>query len=148
MGELPKIISGDDHVLEVYTDDCRMVEGSPEAPLPLIVSGAASKYRQLHPAFMQRQNERYPQLTNLWSRGQVWGFAHVQIVDDDMTVLASGAMTGGAGAEASESTKPGSSPSSWLSVASTSRLDPQPAASAVLNTTRPRGSRRKRRPMT
>lgn len=79
-------ISGDDHVLEVYTDDCRLVEGSPEAPLPLIVSGAASKYRQLHQAFMQRQNERYPQLTNLWSRGQVWGFAHVQIEGDDMTV--------------------------------------------------------------
>lgn len=79
-------ISGDDHVLEAYTDDCRLVEGSPEQPLPLIVSGAASKYRQLHPAFMARQSERYPQLRNLWSRGQVWGFTHFELADESMTV--------------------------------------------------------------
>ncbi len=79
-------ISGDDHVLEVYTDDCRLVEGSPQAPLPMVVSGAASKYRQLHSAFMARQSERYPQLTNLWSRGQVWGFAYLRMEGDRLDV--------------------------------------------------------------
>lgn len=79
-------ISGDDHVLEVYADDCRLVEGSPQAPLPMVVSGAASKYRQLHPAFMARQAERYPQLTNLWSRGQVWGFAHLRMQGDQLDI--------------------------------------------------------------
>lgn len=66
--------AGDDHMLEVYTDDCSTVAGSPSVPLPLLVSGAAGKYRPLHPAFMAQQARNNPQMRNLWSRGSTWGF--------------------------------------------------------------------------
>ena len=61
-------------MLEVYTDDCSTVAGSPSVPLPLLVSGAAGKYRPLHPAFMAQQARNNPQMRNLWSRGSTWGF--------------------------------------------------------------------------
>jgi hypothetical protein len=76
--------SGDDHMLEVYTDDCKAVDGAAAAPLPLLVSGAAGKYRPLHPAFMAQQASRNPQLRNLWSKGSTWGFMWARIADDTL----------------------------------------------------------------
>jgi len=78
--------AGDDHMLEAYTDSCGQVAGSPPQPLPLLVSGAAAKWRPNHPAFMAEQEKKYPQLTTLYSRGAVWGFMHVAIDGDTMTV--------------------------------------------------------------
>lgn len=71
--------SGDDHMLEVYTDSCEQYAGAPKEPLPVVVSGAASKYRPLNPAFMRHQLQANPQLRNLWSQGAVWGFAYARL---------------------------------------------------------------------
>lgn len=78
--------AGDDHVLEVYTDSCAGVEGARPGPLPLFVSGAASKYRPLHPKFMAQQLANNPQLRNLWSKGATWGFMHARTDGDDLVV--------------------------------------------------------------
>lgn len=78
--------AGDDHMLEVYTDDCRAVDGAPAAPLPLLVSGAAGKYRPLHPAFMAQQARNNPQIRNLWSKGSTWGFMWARIDGDALGV--------------------------------------------------------------
>lgn len=75
-------IAGDDHVLEAYTDQC----GSARPPLPLIVSGAGAKRRALNTRFMQHQLAAHPELTNLWSQGSTWGFAHMTLKDDTMNV--------------------------------------------------------------
>ena len=75
-------ISGDDHVLEAYTDAC----GSLHTPLPLIVSGAGAKRRALNFRFMRHQLENHPELRNLWSMGSVWGFAEVELAGDRMQV--------------------------------------------------------------
>jgi len=78
--------AGDDHMLEVYTDDCKAVDGAPEAPLPLLVSGAAGKYRPLHPAFMAQQARNNPQIRSLWSKGSTWGFMWARIDGDALGV--------------------------------------------------------------
>jgi hypothetical protein len=78
--------AGDDHMLEVYTDDCKAVDGAPAAPLPLLVSGAAGKYRPLHPAFMAQQARNNPQVRNLWSKGSTWGFMWARIDGDALGV--------------------------------------------------------------
>ena len=79
-------VSGDDHMMEVYTDDCRS-EGVSGAPvLPALVSGAGSKYRPLHPKFMANQLAANPGLTNPFSMGPVWGFMHIGLDEEDMTV--------------------------------------------------------------
>lgn len=80
--------SGDDHVLEVYTDNCESGEGALPEPLPVFVSGAASKYRPLHPRFMAHQAETNPQIRNLWSKGPTWGFMHVRTEGDRLVVQA------------------------------------------------------------
>lgn len=78
--------AGDDHMMEVYTDSCANIAGALPLPLPLMVSGAAGKYRPLHPAFMQQQARNNPQLKNLFSKGQVWGFMYVRLEGDEMRV--------------------------------------------------------------
>ncbi|HRO28597.1 MAG TPA: metallophosphoesterase [Luteimonas sp.] len=81
--------AGDDHTMEVYTDDCSGPDGLGKAidqPVPLLVSGAAAKYRPLHPKFMAQQVANNPQMRNLWSKGTTWGFMHVSIEEDTMTV--------------------------------------------------------------
>jgi hypothetical protein len=78
--------AGDDHMLEVYTDDCRSVEGSQAAPLPLLVSGAAAKYRPLHPGFMAQQARNNPEIRNLWSKGSTWGFMWAHLEGDRLEV--------------------------------------------------------------
>lgn len=79
-------ISGDDHMMEVYTDDCRSEGLAKAPPLPALVSGAGSKYRPLHPKFMTNQLAVNPGLTNPYSQGSLWGFMHVGLDEETMTV--------------------------------------------------------------
>lgn len=79
-------ISGDDHMMEVYTDDCRSEGLAKAPPLPALVSGAGSKYRPLHPKFMTNQLAANPGLTNPYSQGSLWGFMHVGLDEETMTV--------------------------------------------------------------
>jgi hypothetical protein len=76
--------AGDDHMLEVYTDDCRSIEGALPAPIPLLVSGAAAKYRPLHPAFMTQQAKNNPEIRHLWSKGSTWGFMWARIAGEHL----------------------------------------------------------------
>lgn len=78
-------IAGDEHTLEAYTDDCSTVLDTPRNPVPMLVSGAGGKYRPLHPGFMKHQNENYPQMKNVWSKGTLWGFMHIELTEDEMT---------------------------------------------------------------
>lgn len=78
-------IAGDEHTLEAYTDDCSTVLDAPRNPVPMLVSGAGGKYRPLHPGFMKHQNENYPQMQNIWSKGTLWGFMHIELTEDAMT---------------------------------------------------------------
>ncbi|GAB4137486.1 MAG: hypothetical protein Tsb0016_02740 [Sphingomonadales bacterium] len=78
-------ISGDDHMLEVYQDDCGADEASAGAPLTLLVSGAGSKYRPLHPRFMAHQMVNNPGLSNPFSKGATWGLIHVSLEADSLT---------------------------------------------------------------
>ncbi len=89
--------AGDDHMLEVYADDCRLVADARESPLPTLVSGAAGKYRPLHPRFMAQQQRNNPPLRHLWSKGQTWGFMRVATAGDTLkvTVYTTGADGGG-----------------------------------------------------
>jgi hypothetical protein len=48
----------------------------------LLVSGAAGKYRPLHPAFMAQQSSNNPQLRNLWSKGSTWGFMWTRLAGE------------------------------------------------------------------
>lgn len=73
-------IAGHEHDLELLTDDCSMYpEANSKAPLPLIISGAASKMRGKHTPFAQQQEKRYSQMKLLWSKSFVWGFARVEV---------------------------------------------------------------------
>lgn len=77
-------VAGDDHLIEAYTDDCSQVPGTRGGPVPMIVSGAGSKYRPQHTLFAARQAATNPQMTNLFSRGSTWGFAHFAIHGDTL----------------------------------------------------------------
>ena len=79
-------MAGDVHKLEIYTDSCEQVPGALAAPLPTLVSGAAAKWRPNHPAFMEQQNIKYPELTTVWSDGPTWGFMYVELDEDTMKI--------------------------------------------------------------
>jgi hypothetical protein len=79
--------SGDDHVLEAYTDSCAGMGIANPRPLPLIVSGAGSKQRALHARFRARQLEANPQITNPFSKGSTWGYVHVAISGDTLRTV-------------------------------------------------------------
>lgn len=79
-------ISGDDHMMEVYTDDCRAEGVSGRPVLPTLVSGAGSKYRPLHVKFMENQMAANPGLANPFSKGMTWGFMHLELDEEEMTV--------------------------------------------------------------
>jgi len=72
-------IAGHEHDLEMITDDCSAFAETNRPPLPLIISGAASKMRGKHSPFAAQQAKRYPQYELLWSQSFVWGFAHIDI---------------------------------------------------------------------
>ena len=73
-------IAGHEHDLELLTDDCSTYpEIGKREPLPLIISGAASKMRGKHTPFAQQQERQYPQYELLWSKSFTWGFAHISV---------------------------------------------------------------------
>jgi tartrate-resistant acid phosphatase type 5 len=73
-------IAGHEHDLELLTDDCSLYPAAKrEDPLPLIISGAASKMRGKHSPFADHQEKYYPEYELIWSKSFVWGFAHVNI---------------------------------------------------------------------
>lgn len=73
-------IAGHEHDLELLTDDCSLYpETNRNEPLPLIISGAASKMRGKHTPLADYQEKTYPEYELLWSKSFVWGFAHIEI---------------------------------------------------------------------
>ncbi|MGI9284292.1 MAG: hypothetical protein ACR2P1_02800 [Pseudomonadales bacterium] len=48
-------------------------------PLPLVVSGAASKQRSISRPFQLEQRQNTPQYQEIWLRDMVWGFAHLSL---------------------------------------------------------------------
>jgi hypothetical protein len=79
-------VAGHEHTLEVLTDSCAGIDGAKATPLPQLVSGAAAKQRPLHRPFMAYQQRTNPQLTTLHARGMVWGFMHVKLSGEAMTI--------------------------------------------------------------
>ena len=80
-------LAGHEHTLEVATDSCATaVPGAGLSPLPNIVSGSAAKQRPLNTAFMAHQQRNYPQYRPLYTRGMIWGFAHLTLTDSAATV--------------------------------------------------------------
>lgn len=74
-------LAGHEHTLELHVDDCSgAVPGA--TPLVEVVSGAGAKQRPVHGPFAARQQVENPQLSTLYARGMVWGFAHVEIRGD------------------------------------------------------------------
>lgn len=81
-------VAGHEHDLEMLTDDCSLyAKGKNTEPLPLIISGAASKMRGKHTPFAEHQEKTYPQYDLLWSKSFVWGFAHLTL-DNEADQLA------------------------------------------------------------
>lgn len=76
-------IAGHEHDLELLTDDCSSYSSSANSqnskPLPLIISGAASKMRGTHTPFSKWQSKRYPQVDLVWNKAFIWGFAHLKL---------------------------------------------------------------------
>jgi hypothetical protein len=80
-------LAGHEHTLEVHTDACKDVpEASGRAPLLEVVSGAAAKQRPLNTAFARHQAQQNPELTSVWTRGLLWGFAHVTLQAHEATI--------------------------------------------------------------
>ena len=80
-------LAGHEHTLELYTDDCRSVaEAKGRPPLVQLVSGAAGKQRPLNSNFARHQLDAHPELASLFTRGLVWGFAHVTLEADRATI--------------------------------------------------------------
>lgn len=78
---------GHDHTLEVHSDDCSAALGqATEKPLIQVVSGAAAKQRPVNTNFIKQQEQKYPEHKTLFAKGQLWGFAHMQIEGDLATV--------------------------------------------------------------
>lgn len=73
-------IAGHEHDLELLTDDCSLYKGAQgKPPLPLIISGAASKMRGTHTPFARYQESTYPQYELIWNKAFIWGFAHIEL---------------------------------------------------------------------
>jgi hypothetical protein len=71
----------------VHVDACNAAAQGPQTTaLLLVVSGAAAKQRPLNRAFMAVQARDNPQLQTLWARGLVWGFAHLTLDPEAVTV--------------------------------------------------------------
>ncbi|GAA0818519.1 hypothetical protein GCM10009111_21310 [Colwellia asteriadis] len=80
-------IAGHEHDLELLSDDCSLYDSETEnSPLPLIISGAASKMRGKHTPFAEQQAKRYPQYQLLWSKSFTWGFSSVTLNNKNDTL--------------------------------------------------------------
>lgn len=79
-------IAGHEHDLELLTEDCSQYPAaSSKSPLPLIISGAASKMRGVHTPFAEYQARQFPQYKLIWHKAFTWGFARVE-AGDELTV--------------------------------------------------------------
>jgi hypothetical protein len=79
--------AGHEHTLELHTDACKDVpEARSDPPLAQVVSGAAAKQRPLNTAFARHQLRENPDLTSVWTRGLIWGFAHVTLEAEQATI--------------------------------------------------------------
>jgi len=79
--------AGHEHTLEVHEDSCETVMDATSAkPLVQVVSGAAAKQRGVNEAFRSFQSATYPTNATLFAKGMIWGFAHIQLVEDVATV--------------------------------------------------------------
>ena len=67
---------------------CVAITGCSEETKPLlqVVSGAAAKQRPSNALFAAKQQINNPELRSLFSRGMVWGFAHVTLDGEHATV--------------------------------------------------------------
>ncbi|ALT00323.1 metallophosphoesterase [Lacimicrobium alkaliphilum] len=81
-------IAGHEHSLELHEDSCETVfgDGTEQPPLLQLLSGAAAKQRAVNVPFKSYQDKNYQQNNALWVKGMVWGYSHVQLVDDVATV--------------------------------------------------------------
>lgn len=80
-------LAGHDHTLELHEDNCQAATGQENIePLLQIVSGAASKQRGLHTAFLAHQSASHPANRVLFARGMVWGFAYMHLDGDSARV--------------------------------------------------------------
>lgn len=80
-------LAGHEHTLEAHLDDCsKALPGAHVKPLLQVVSGAAAKQRPSNALFAAKQQFNNPELRSLFSRGMVWGFAHVTLEDERATV--------------------------------------------------------------
>ena len=78
---------GHEHTLEVHEDSCESVFGSAKArPLVEVLSGAAAKQRGVNSAFQAFQSATNPTNTTLFTKGMIWGFAHMQVNGDQARV--------------------------------------------------------------
>lgn len=71
-------LAGHEHDLEVHSDSCLRELGTVN-PLPLVVSGAASKQRSISRPFQLEQRQSNTQYQEIWFRDMVWGFAHLSL---------------------------------------------------------------------
>jgi hypothetical protein len=80
-------LAGHEHTLEVHTDNCSASDvGDYVEPLPNIVSGSAAKMRPTNTAFIRHQQQGHPELRTLYAKGLTWGFAHLTLERESMTV--------------------------------------------------------------
>ena len=73
--------NGHEHDLGVFSDSCESVLGHSDSPLPIIVSGAGAKQRAINTRFHEYQEATYPAYEGYWMQGMTWGFAHVELFD-------------------------------------------------------------------
>jgi 3',5'-cyclic AMP phosphodiesterase CpdA len=80
-------VAGHEHTLEVHTDDCsEALPGESFDPLLHVVSGSAAKMRPINSAFSRNQQRANPQLSTVYAKGLVWGFAHLTFEQDRVRV--------------------------------------------------------------
>jgi len=72
-------LAGHEHDLEVHLDHCSENDDKDTVPLPIIVSGAASKQRAINHRFERQQQRKYPYYETLWEKGMTWGFVHISL---------------------------------------------------------------------
>lgn len=90
-------LAGHEHTMEVHTDDCSTTDAGASDPLLQVVSGSAAKMRPINSAFIRNQQAAYTQLHTLYAKGLTWGFAHLSIEGDRVTVKIVEVPTDGSG---------------------------------------------------
>lgn len=79
--------AGHEHSLELHEDSCESTFGKGNGkPLLQILSGAAAKQRSVHTQFKSFQDKTYPENNSIFTKGMVWGFAHIQLDGDQARV--------------------------------------------------------------